>query len=130
MNDRKNILTEYVDSVNSLPSIGRRSAMPVQPTVKQAPIIPVEKWSTDSGALVKKFHFRTIEQRNHFINELFNHETECGHHAALIVRENSVLVSLITKSCNAVTNVDREFAKACDSLYKCVTWSSAKFPEI
>jgi pterin-4a-carbinolamine dehydratase len=120
----KNLLREYVTTMNNRPSF--LEDVPLKAQEAPAPIIPQEKWLTTAGALTKKFNFRTIEQRNYFLTELLCYEQDNEHYASYIVRENSVVVSVITKNINTATNRDQEFAQMCNQLYKCAALITSK----
>jgi pterin-4a-carbinolamine dehydratase len=116
----KNLLKEYVNSFNSQKNF--LETVPIEAKEPVLPIIPQEKWSSVAGALTKKFDFRTIEQRNYFLTEILCFEAEREQYASYVIRENNIIVSVITKHINATTERDKEFARMCDQLYKCAIY--------
>lgn len=100
--------------------------LPIKPIENDLAILPVEKWSkVDSPQrLRKKFRFRSQELRNEFVKEIFDYEIEKKHNATLTVDEDFVVVELRTKDIDQITEVDREFAKFLDELFKDIAYRS------
>jgi len=97
--------------------------LPIDPKTSDAPIIAVDKWTKKNDSLVKTFPFRTQDQRNDFLTQLLTHEIEVGHNADMTVTEGSVTLKLQTKDIRQVTELDKEFSKWTDELYKDVVYS-------
>ena len=100
--------------------------LPIKPIENDLAILPVEKWAkVDSPQrLRKKFRFRSQELRNEFVKEIFDHEIEKKHNATLTVDEDFVVVELRTKDIDQITEVDKEFAKFLDELFKDIVYRS------
>lgn len=100
--------------------------LPIKPIENDLAILPVEKWSkVDSPQrLRKKFRFRSQDLRNEFVKEIFDYEIEKKHNATLTVDEDFVVVELRTKDIDQITEVDREFAKFLDELFKDIAYRS------
>jgi len=97
--------------------------LPVIPQATDVPLIAVNKWSKKDGSLQKTYTFRLQEQRNDFVKQLLDHEAEVGHHASIHVTEEAVTLNLQTKDIGEVTELDKEYAKWADELYKDVVYS-------
>lgn len=114
---------EFIDKARRPMAFGKLPIIPVEGDVA---IIPVEKWVTtrDPMSLKKTFKFMKVEQRNFFVKKLFQYELETQHNATLIVDEDQVVVKLVTKDINQITELDKEYAKFADVLYKDVVYNS------
>lgn len=95
------------------------------------PIVPMERWETkdDGRALLKRFLFRRGEDRNRFVTDLLEYESEVGHHATLVVSKDAVTVGLTTHTIDRTTELDYEYAKFADVLYKDVVARPESFGE-
>lgn len=90
---------------------------------RETPVIATEKWTIKEKHLCKKFHFFAIEDRNLFMLELLNYESKTGHNARFIVTEDYISIGLITKNVNSITELDKEYSKFADSLYRDVSYA-------
>lgn len=97
--------------------------LPVMPVEGESPIIPANRWIKSRGTLVKAFQFRLGSQRNNFVKQILDHEEEVGHHSIMQVKENEVIVTLSTRGVDVVTELDKEFAKWLDELFKDTVYS-------
>lgn len=98
--------------------------LPVMPRESDVPILPSNKWTKKDGSISKKYEFMSKDIRNEFVSELFEHEKSAGHHAKLIIDEDYVIVILQTKNIGQVTELDKEYAKYSDSVYKDVSYKT------
>lgn len=114
----------FIDAARRPMSFDR---LPIQPIAGDVAIIPVDRWVTtkDPATLRKTFRFRSLETRNVFVKKLLQYEAETRHNAILTVEESSVLINLYTKDLNRVTELDKEYAKFADVLYKDVVYNSS-----
>lgn len=86
------------------------------------PLRPTMRWvSAPEGSLYKKFVFKSTEERNRFIVDILEYERVCGHSATMKIAEGCVMMSLITHDIGVVTELDKEFAREADVVYKDVT---------
>lgn len=90
---------------------------------KETPILASEKWIVKEKHLCKKFHFFSIKDRNLFVLELLKYEDENGHYSKMIVSEDYVSIALITKNINSVTELDKEYSRFADLLYRDVSYA-------
>ena len=93
---------------------------PLTPKVRQ-PIRPQVRWDSSSGVLKKTFSFDDNHQRYEFVVGLMGRELDVGHHAKILIDEKSVSVQLVTEDVDQITELDKEYAKFCDILYKDIT---------
>jgi len=100
--------------------------LPIKPVENDLAIIPVEKWvKVDSPPrLKKKFRFRSQKLRNEFVKEIFDIELEKNHNAAITIDEDFVVIELRTKDIDQITEIDKEFSKTIDVLFKDIVYTS------
>lgn len=112
---------EYINSAQRQMNFGK---LPV--TVKQAetPVIAVERWKKvgSPATLTKTFHFRRSSDRNLFVTAILQYEEEIQHHSTLQLDEGVVTISLITKDTEQITEIDKEFARYCDVVFKDIVY--------
>lgn len=99
-------------------------ALPIRPSTPSAPVIPVERWAEAGGALYKTYRFRREVDKVDFVMQLLAHESECGHHAEIRIAESTVDLRLQTKNISKVTEIDREYARYADVLFRGLVYSS------
>ena len=94
--------------------------MPINPKSIELPVVPMSKWEAlhDPIRLSKVFIFKRVSDRNSFINELMNYESEVKHHANLTITEDKVQVQVFTKDLEKITELDKEYSKFADEIYK------------
>ena len=90
----------------------------------QLPIIPINKWTKTERGLSKRYLFQSVALRNEFVRQVFLHEEEVNHHGSLLIEEEHVDVSVQTKDINSVTELDKEYARALDHIFKDVVYKS------
>lgn len=115
---------QFIDAARRPMSFGR---LPIKPVEGDIAIVPVEKWVTtkDPATLRKTFKFRSMELRNRFVRKLLQYELETQHNAILTIEEDSVFVNLYTKDVNQVTELDKEYSKFADIIYKDIVYNSS-----
>lgn len=99
--------------------------LPISAIAPEVPIIVVDKWhlAGDPKTLTKNFLFQSQKQRDDFVIGLLEYETETKHHSAMTIHETTVTVALITKTIEQVTNLDKEYSKFADQLYKDIVYT-------
>jgi pterin-4a-carbinolamine dehydratase len=95
-----------------------KGSLPIDPVKASLPVIPMNSWKKSQEYYVKKYDFRVVQHRNDFIKQLLNYEQDVGHHAKFIIEEDNVVLMLQTKNIKSVTELDKEYAKHADSVYK------------
>ena len=100
--------------------------IPIKPVEGDVAIVPTEKWKKVESPtrLRKTYRFRTQQQRNRFVSELFEYEEETNHNATITVDEGQVTLDVRTKDVDQVTEIDKEYAKFADVLFKDVVYNS------
>lgn len=114
---------EFIEKSRRPMSFGR---LPVKALENNTAIIPVEKWSKVESPLRlrKTYKFHSQDQRNNFVSELFEYEKETGHNASITVSEGEVTLDVRTKDVDQITELDKEYAKFADVLFKDVVYNS------
>ena len=122
MSKLKQLHEEFISNANRPMSFDK---LPIAPVPASVPIVAVEKWMVQPGTkqLTKNYRFRMTPQRNDFVQGLLDYESNVQHHAVIVVEEESVKVSLITKDIDQVTSIDKEYAKFCDVLYRDIVYN-------
>jgi pterin-4a-carbinolamine dehydratase len=113
---------EFIEKARRPMTFGR---LPINPIEGDIAIVAVDKWITTSNprALKKSFRFMSIERRNTFVKKLLQYEAETLHNATTTIDESSVTIVLFTKDINTITELDKEYAKYADLLYKDVVYN-------
>ena len=95
-----------------------KGILPVQPKEGFLPVIAMNTWKKSENYYIKKFEFRVQSHRNDFIKQLLEYEDEVGHNAKMIIDEGTALLMLQTKTLERVTEIDKEYSKYADAVYK------------
>lgn len=111
---------EFISAARKPMSFGR---LPVLPREADVPLIPSSKWINKDKMLKKSYQFRLKEQKVIFVKELLDYETEIGHNAKILIEEDRVTLTLQTLDIEQVTELDMEYAKHADVLFKDVVYS-------
>lgn len=108
---------EFID-VARRPMVFNR--MPIKPVEGDVAIIAVEKWKkVDSPSRLRKtFKFSKQEARNRFVKKLLAYEDETQHNAVITIDEGQVTLDVRTKDIDQITELDKEYARYADVLYK------------
>jgi pterin-4a-carbinolamine dehydratase len=99
---------------------GRPSEPPIEAQERAPmPIVPSQRWSVDDRTRLRKtFCFDDISQRNSFVAQLMDLEMLCGHSAEVTVTEDRVKIRVWTHSSDSLTELDKEYAAAADSIFR------------
>jgi pterin-4a-carbinolamine dehydratase len=90
----------------------------------EIPVFAIEKWKNENGLLTKKFIFENLDDRNRFVNSILNYEMSSGHHANITIEKNNVILRLITKDVDKVTELDKEYSSYADTIRKDIAYNS------
>lgn len=115
---------EFIDKARRPMTFG---ALPVVSVNRDVPIIASNKWEKVESPtrLRKKFQFMSQEDRNTFVRELLDYEDEVKHNATITVQEDEVVLDVRTKDIDQITEIDKEYAKHADELYRDVVYSTS-----
>lgn len=94
------------------------SRLPIVVKNVDRPIVALEKWRELDGHYVKTYVFQSIQHRNAMIKCLLEYEENVKHCATISIEEGSVMISVSTKTVDTITELDREYARYADQVYK------------
>lgn len=84
------------------------------------PVVATEPtWEVVQGPerLRRKFSFDSLQQRALFLEYLLETEEKTGHFAKITIEGHDVIVEVWTHEIERVTELDKEYASDCDSIY-------------
>jgi len=89
-------------------------------------INPMHKWTIleDPKRLVRQYDFRLRDQKRDFITGLLDYEDETSHQSKMTLFDDSVQVEVWTKGIDQPSELDKEYAKFADSLYRDIVYST------
>lgn len=83
------------------------------------PLRPSNRWEPmGRRSIRKRFEFRDFDLRDRFILDIMEYEREHGHRARIVVDELSIEIDVGTKDIESVTELDKEYAREADLLYR------------
>lgn len=100
------------------------STVPIKPLKNNVAIIPVQTWNNIGGILSRAYQFKSNKSRNIFVELLLQREDEIKHPCRYIITDKQVIVKLTTKTIQKPTEIDFEFSKWIDSMFKDVIYNS------
>jgi len=120
---------EFIEKARRPMTFGR---LPVNIKEVELPVVPMNKWvkSGEHKALTKTYKFRRNNDRNEFVRELLEYEEKTEHNAELSLLEDSVTIKVYTKDIKQITELDREYARFADQLYKDISIRPDKSSEL
>jgi len=92
--------------------------LPIRAREPEAPVVPMDRWREADGALYKTYRFREPHKRDAFIVALLNYEAEVQHNAQIRIDEAEVSLRIQTKTAERVTELDKEYARFADVVFK------------
>ncbi len=117
----KRLHEEFIEPSNRAMNFDK---LPVQPKEGQPPILPAERWRNVNDALHKTYKFRRLVDRNQFVVSLLAYEQVVGHNAELVIAEQQINLKLQTKDINRITELDKEYARYADVLFKDIVYNN------
>ena len=111
---------DFIDKARRPMEFGR---LPVMPQGKDVPIMATDKWRKSDNSLMKTYRFISVELRNDFVRQLLAHEEDVGHNATITLQHDSVTLTLQTQDIKQITELDKEYARWSDELFKDVVYS-------
>jgi pterin-4a-carbinolamine dehydratase len=96
---------------------------PIEPAEAHLPVIPVERWRDVDGWLVKTYMFRRPNDRAVFVDGLLSYEQTQQHNAIITIFSNEVGLRLRTEGVERPTDLDKEYAKYADVLFRDIVFS-------
>jgi pterin-4a-carbinolamine dehydratase len=105
----KNIMKEYF--TNDGPRLSN----------KECPVVPSrDYWEVFESPerLQRKFSFQDRRSLVDFVSLVFSLEDTMGHHGKIDIDHKEVTISVYTKDINSITNIDREYVKHVDQIFR------------
>lgn len=103
-------------------AVQRTTVVPSGPPIKakhpEAPVLPMERWREVNGALYKTYRFRRQGDRNTFVMQLLAYESTTEHNAEIHINHDTVDLKIQTQDLGKVTELDKEYAKYADVLFR------------
>lgn len=101
---------------------------PISPKEKEFELRISNKWYLiDKTKLQKTYSFRTIKERNSFMLQVLEFENEQAHHADITIKSKDVIFVVFTKNINAITDLDKEYAKTVDAIWKDIIYADEQY---
>lgn len=98
--------------------------LPVIPKKNKSPIVAMNRWREIDGKLVKIYLFREDEDRMNFVSSLLNYESKVKHYATMAIEGNRVGIKLYTKDFDRISEIDKEYAKFADVLFRDIVYNT------
>lgn len=93
-------------------------------TEQHLPVVPAKvKWEVVDGPerFVRRFEFADRRRLIDFVNDVLIFEDELKHHGELKVGAEAVDISVYTHTVEAITELDQEYVRAVDEIYRDVS---------
>lgn len=116
----KKLHEQFINNANRSMTFGK---LPINAKEKNSPIVVTNKWEINDKVLTKIFQFQRKGDKNKFVIALLEYETEIEHNAIILINEDTVTLELFTKNLDKVTELDKEYAKYADVLFKDVAYN-------
>lgn len=81
-----------------------------------------QDWSLFHGRLQKLYTFDSPNKLQAFVSEILEYESKTKHLGNMRIGDNTVIVEVFTKGINSVTELDYEYAREADLIYKDVEY--------
>jgi len=116
------LMKEYFDPRDPVgPSGDRELLYDGLITEQKLPIKPSKiKWTIEEEPerFVREFEFSNSQRLRDFVFEVLNYENEKNHNAKIIIESGSVIISVYTHTLNAITELDVEYTKAVNRIFR------------
>lgn len=112
---------DFINAARRPMTFGKLPVKSVEPSL---PVVPIDKWQKlPEGKLYKRFLFQDIPTRNDFVERILDHEDEINHRASIKIEDTYVDLTVFTKDVDVITELDKEYAKAANDIFKDVVYS-------
>jgi len=111
---------QFIEKANRPMSYG---ALPITPREPEVPVVALERWREAGGALYKTYKFRRPNDKNSFVMQLLAYESQVEHNADIHISGDQVSLKVQTHDLGKVTELDKEYAKYADVLFKNLVYS-------
>ena len=113
----KDLMRDYYDrecgKAPAKPGILLEASLPVN-------VKPGVDWEITKhpGRMTKKFKFKKRKHLQNFLEDILEFENENQHHGEITIRYKTVTVKVWTHSLNDITEMDTEYARTLNEIYK------------
>ena len=73
---------------------------------------------TDPERFSRKFKFESRHRLYDFLSEVLSFEDSLGHHGEIRIVFNEVTIEVYTHNINRITDLDQEYTRSIDSIYR------------
>jgi pterin-4a-carbinolamine dehydratase len=112
---------QFIEMANRPMTLG---ALPITPRDSEVPVIAIDRWKESGGALYKTYRFRRMSDRSRFVMGLLAYEAGCEHCADITIKHDTVSLKLQTQDIGKPTELDKEYARYADVLFRDLVYSS------
>lgn len=106
---------EFIEKAHRPMSFG---GLPIRAREPEVPVVPMDRWREADGALHKTYRFREMDHRDAFVVALLGYERDTQHNAQIHIDESNVSLRIQTKTAERVTELDKEYARFADVVFK------------
>ena len=121
MKDMQNLHEAFIEKAQRRMDFGD---LPIKAREAEVPVLATERWKEVNGALYKTYKFRQLDDRDNFITSLLAYEQNVEHNAEITISGEQVSLKLQTKDIKKPTEIDKEYAKYADVLFRDIVYSS------
>ncbi len=124
----KRLHEEFIEISRRPMQLGKN---PILPKHTGLPIVVMNKWEAQGTPrrLTKTYRFRRMSDKTIFVNELLEYENKVKHNADIFMSEDLVRVELMTRDVQQITELDKEYARFSDEIYKEIVISKSSKEE-
>ncbi len=119
----KELMQDYKDRAFSSTLPSNTPIAPFNRRTEKFPVFPVARWNDVDSKLRKRFTFIGAETLMRFVNEVIEYSEELNHHSVITISKRTVDITVWTRNLSIITEIDREFARHVDEIYKDVIHS-------
>ena len=88
------------------------SGLPIQPNTFEWQVLK------EPGRYLRQFEFEDRRRLVDFVDDVLDFEDDLGHHAQIVISHKKVSIEVNTKTVEAITNLDQEYVKGVDNIYR------------
>jgi len=90
---------------------------PIEPK-ERLPVFVFDRWNLTKDGLMKSYKFQDRKQLRYFISSIIEYEEQIQHSAKIDILGTKVGITIITETIEIVTEIDKEYARYVDVVYR------------
>jgi pterin-4a-carbinolamine dehydratase len=90
---------------------------------QELPVFPTNRWRNCGSYITKRYEFRRLSDKQRFVEIVMKYERKVQHFSQMNIDRESVTLKLSTQTVDKPTEIDKEFAKFVDGVFKDITYS-------